>query len=127
MKEQLNDYLKELHLPTMRGSFEELAHRAQQEAHSYERDLLELAGRQCQARRRPPVGGARRESRLPLAKTLEAMDLKRLPAKVVQQVRGLLDGTFLDRRENVLVFGNPGSGKTHVLSAIAQELIRSGR
>ena len=55
------------------------------------------------------------------------MDLKRLPPKVVQQVRGLLDGTFLDRCENVLVFGNPGSGKTHILSAISQELIRSGR
>ncbi|MBV9208814.1 MAG: IS21-like element helper ATPase IstB, partial [Actinobacteria bacterium] len=122
-----NVYLKELHLPTMRGSFEELAHRAQQESHSYERYLLELAERECQARRGRRVERLLRESRLPLAKTLEAMDLKRLPPKVVQQVRGLLDGTFLDRRENVLVFGNPGSGKTHVLSAIAQELIRSGR
>lgn len=111
----------------MRGSFEELAHRAQQESHSYERYLLELAERECQARRGRRVERLLRESRLPLAKTLEAMDLKRLPPKVVQQVRGLLDGTFLDRRENVLVFGNPGSGKTHVLSAIAQELIRSGR
>jgi len=111
----------------MRGSFEELAHRAQQESHSYERYLLELAERECQARRGRRVERLLRESRLPLAKTLEAMDLKRLPPKVVQQVRGLLDGTFLDRCENVLVFGNPGSGKTHVLSAIAQELIRSGR
>jgi DNA replication protein DnaC len=127
MKGQLNVYLKELHLPTMRGSFEELAHRAQQESHSYERYLLELAERECQARRGRRVERLLRESRLPLAKTLEAMDLKRLPPKVVQQVRGLLDGTFLDRRENVLVFGNPGSGKTHVLSAISQELIRSGR
>ena len=127
MKEQLNVYLKELHLPTMRDSFEELAHRAQQESHSYERYLLELAERECQARRGRRVERLLRESRLPLAKTLEAMDLKRLPPKVVQQVRGLLDGTFLDRRENVLVFGNPGSGKTHVLSAISQELIRSGR
>ncbi len=127
MKEQLNAYLKELYLPTMRGSFEELAHRAQQESHSYERYLLELAERECQARRGRRVERLLRESRLPLAKTLEALDLKRLPPKVVQQVRGLLDGTFLDRRENVLVFGNPGSGKTHVLSAIAQELIRSGR
>ena len=127
MKEQLNVYLKELHLPTMRDSFEELAHRAQQESHSYERYLLELAERECQARRGRRVERLLRESRLPLAKTLEAMDLKRLPPKVVQQVRGLLDGTFLDRCENVLVFGNPGSGKTHVLSAIAQELIRSGR
>jgi len=111
----------------MRDSFEELAHRAQQESHSYERYLLELAERECQARRGRRVERLLRESRLPLAKTLEAMDLKRLPPKVVQQVRGLLDGTFLDRCENVLVFGNPGSGKTHVLSAIAQELIRSGR
>ena len=55
------------------------------------------------------------------------LDLKRLPVKVVQQVRALLDGTFADRRENVLAFGNPGSGKTHVLSAISHELIRSGR
>lgn len=111
----------------MRGSFEELARRAQQEAHSYERYLLELAERECQARRGRRVERLLRESRLPLAKTLEALDLKRLPPKVVQQVRGLLDGTFLDRCENVLVFGNPGSGKTHVISAISQELIRQGR
>ena len=55
------------------------------------------------------------------------MDLKRLPVKAVQQIRALTDGTFADRRENVLAFGNPGSGKTHVLSAISHELIRSGR
>src|SRR5260370_155834 len=37
--------------------------------------------------------------------------------------RTLLDGGFLDRRENVLVFGNPGSGKSHLLTALAQELV----
>ena len=111
MKSQLIEYLKELGLPTMRGSFEELAHRAQQESHSYERYLLELAERECQDRRNRRTERLLRESGLPLAKTLEALDLKRLPPKVVQQVRGLLDGTFLDRCENVLVFGNPGSGK----------------
>jgi len=36
-------------------------------------------------------------------------------------------GSFLDRAENVLVFGPPGSGKTHLLSALGQELVRSGR
>ena len=39
----------------------------------------------------------------------------------------LLEGEFLDRRENVLAFGNPGSGKTHLLCAIGQELIARGR
>lgn len=41
-----------------------------------------------------------------------------LPAALSTQVRTLLDGSFLDRRENVLAFGNPGSGKTHLVCAI---------
>jgi DNA replication protein DnaC len=39
----------------------------------------------------------------------------------------LLEGSFLDRRENVLAFGNPGSGKTHLLCALCQELVRQER
>ena len=66
-------------------------------------------------------------SRLPLEKNWASLDLKRLPPKAVQQLRGLLSGEFLDRRENVLVFGPPGSGKTHGLCAVAQELVRAGR
>jgi len=42
-------------------------------------------------------------------------------------LRGLLSAEFLDRRENVLIFGPPGSGKTHALSAVSLELVRSGR
>jgi len=127
MKAQLTDNLKELHLPTMRGSFEEQARRAQQESQSYERYLLELTERECQARREHRIERLLRDSRLPPGKDLQAPNLKRLPAKVVQQVRALVEGTFADRHEDVLAFGNPGSGKTHVLSAIAHELIRSGR
>ena len=53
--------------------------------------------------------------------------MKRLPVTVAAQVRTLLDGSFLNRRENLLAFGNPGSGKTHLLCAISQELIHQGR
>ncbi|HUI84895.1 MAG TPA: ATP-binding protein, partial [Candidatus Binatia bacterium] len=38
-------------------------------------------------------------------------------------MRTLLEGDFLKRKENVLVFGNPGSGKSHLLTALAQELV----
>jgi DNA replication protein DnaC len=126
-KSQLIDNLKELHLPAMRNGFEEVALRAQRESQSYERYLLELTERECQARQANRIERLLKDSRPPLAKTLESLDLKRLPVKVVRQVRALLDGTFADRRENVLAFGNPGSGKTHVLSAISHTLIRSGR
>jgi hypothetical protein len=46
-------------------------------------------------------------------------------APAARQVKALLDGAFLGRKENVLAFGNPGSGKTHLLSALGQELIRT--
>jgi DNA replication protein DnaC len=104
-----------------------MALQAQQESLSYERYLLGLAQRECQDRRNNRIGRLLRQSRLPLEKTWQTLELRRLPAKVVQQARSLLDGSFVDRRENVLAFGVPGSGKTHLLCAIAQELVRSGR
>jgi hypothetical protein len=58
---------------------------------------------------------------------LAALDPKRLLPKVGQQLRGLLRGEFVDRRENILVLGPPGSGKTRSLCAMAQELVRCGR
>src|SRR5947209_3545112 len=126
-KELLARYLKELHLPAFRASYEELARNAQQEGLGFEQYLLALAQRECQERRNKRVERLLHDSRLPLEKTWPALDLKRLPAKVVQQARTLLEGSFLDRCENVLVFGQPGSGKTHLLSAIGQELARAGR
>jgi DNA replication protein DnaC len=125
--ERLAAYLKELHLPAFRTSYEELARQAQQEGLSFEQYLLGLAQRECQERRNKRVERLLHDSRLPLEKSWPALDLKRLPAKVVQQARTLLEGTFLDRAENVLVFGPPGSGKTHLLCALGQELVRSGR
>jgi len=123
----LVECLKELHLPAFRSSYEELARQAQQESHSYEQYLLGLTQRECQERRARKIQRLLRDSRLPLEKSWSALDLKRLPPKVVQQARTLLEGSFVDRRENVLVFGVPGSGKTHLLCALAQELVRSGR
>jgi DNA replication protein DnaC len=119
--------LRELHLPTFRENFEEAARRAQQETLSYEQYLQELANRECETRRANRVARLLRDSGLPLDKTLENFDLKRLPAKVSRQVRTLSDGSFLDRRENLLVFGKNGSGKTHLLSGIGHELVRAGR
>lgn len=125
--ERLTAYLRELHLPTLRECFEELAQRALQESSSYQQYLLELVERECQARLTKRTEKMLRDSRLPLEKDLASFDMTRLPAKVSRQVRTLVEGSFVDRRENLLLFGKTGTGKTHLLSAIAQELVRAGR
>ena len=127
IKVVLSRYLKELFLSTMRDCYAELAIQAQQESLSYEGYLLELAELECINRRNNRIERNLKESKIPLDKNIDNFDLKRVPGKVAQQVRTLLEGSFLDHKENILAFGNPGSGKTHLLCAIGQELIRNGR
>jgi DNA replication protein DnaC len=119
--------LTELHLPAMRACFEESARRAEKETLSYEQYLLEVTERECEARDRNRIARLLKESSLPHEKTMANFDLKRLPVKVSRQLKVLLDGGFLDRKENLLLFGNPGAGKSHLLCALAQELVTQGR
>ena len=127
IKHRLSEHLRELHLPTIRNCYEDKARQAERETLGYEQYLFEVAELECQARRENRIARLLQASKLPLEKTLDNFDLKRLPPKAARQVRTLVDASFLDRRENVLTFGNPGSGKTHLLSALGQELIRAGR
>jgi DNA replication protein DnaC len=127
LHESLKACLRDLHLPTIRDEYESAAQQARQESSSYEHYLWNLAERELEARRTNRIERLLRDSKLFLEKSLSTLDLKRLPQKASQQVRALLEGDFIARHENVLIFGNPGSGKTHVACALGQEMIRAGR
>jgi DNA replication protein DnaC len=126
-KTLLNKYLKELFLSTMRQCYEDLANQARQESLSYDQYLLALTELECITRQNNRIERNLKASRISRDKNIDSFDLKRVPAKVAQQARTLLEGAFVDHKENILAFGNPGSGKTHLLCAIGQELIRNGR
>ena len=119
--------LKELHLPTMRQLYKVESENALKESLSYEEYLLELLEREIEVRRQNRIDRFVRESKLPVEKTMDSFERKRLPRKLDMQLNVLLEGSFLNRKENVLAFGNPGSGKTHLLCAIAHEIIQQGR
>jgi DNA replication protein DnaC len=128
IKKEMSLLLKELHLPTVRQCYEDVAREAQRESLSYETYLLEVVRRETEVRCQKRIERLLRASRLPLEKTLSVFDMKRLPQTVRHRVNSLLEGHYLDKKENVLAFGNPGSGKSHLLCAIGHEMIcRYGR
>ena len=127
MVDQISHYLTSLRMPAIKACYQDLAEEARRESLSHEHYLLTLLEHEYQERHHNRIRRYLRESQLPLEKSLEHFDRARLPVTVNQQVSLLTEGDFLDRCENVLAFGNPGSGKTHLLCAIAQELVHQGR
>jgi len=125
--QRLRDCLVELRLPTFREHHSSQAALASKESWSYPQYLLALSELEVSERTERRTQRLRRASKLPWEKTLTALDRTRLPQSVDRQLSALFDGDFLDRAENVLIFGNPGSGKTHVVCALGQELILLGR
>jgi DNA replication protein DnaC len=127
LTQDINRCLKALYLSTVRACYGEQAEQARREGWSYEQYLAQVLMHECETRQHNRIARLLRESKLPLEKTLEGFDRKRLPRKVNAHLGVLLEGGFTRRHENVLAFGNPGSGKTHLLCAVAQELIQQGQ
>lgn len=125
--EELKEQFRELRLPMFREHFQKLADQAVRESLSHRQYLAELTRLECQTRRERRIQRLLDQSRLPRAKSWENFDWKRIPLSVARQAESLKDGSFLDRRENLLVFGKPGSGKTHCVCALAGRLVQRGR
>ena len=124
---QLSDQLKELRLPTFRELHPTTAEQAAREQWTHMQFLSELTAKECQARRQNRIERLMRNSHLLAGKTWELFQWSRLPLHVTQQFETLRSGGFLDRQDNLLLFGKPGSGKTHLLCALGDQLVRRGR
>jgi DNA replication protein DnaC len=123
----MTDYLKQLHMSSIRRCYEQVADQARKGSWTYEQYLLEVIKNECETRFENRIARNLRSSKLPPSKTFDSFDTNRLPAKVRAHLSVLKNGSFLDRSENILAFGNPGSGKTHLLCAIGHELIAQGK
>ena len=125
--QRLTEQLRGLRLPAFRDHFQGQAERAARENLSYPQYLEALTNRECETRAQGRIRRLATASRLPTGKTWDQFRWSRLPKTAQQQFQALRDGAFLARRENILVFGKPGSGKTHALCAVTEQLVLQGR
>lgn len=125
-REAMSLLLRGLRLGSFEAHWEDVALTAEKQGWTYGEFLKHLAEQETADRHRRRIGRLLKESKLPSTKTLATLDTKRLPAKVRRLLPGLIDGGFADRAENVLAFGLPGRGKTHLACAIGHELVQRG-
>jgi len=123
---QVGMLLRSLKLPGFGRSYSEMAEQAEREGWSFESYLLHLAEIEVEDRRCHRIERLLRQSGLAHEKTLATLDLSRLPAPVRRSVPTLCEGGFVDRAENLLAFGLPGRGKSHLVCAVGHELVRRG-
>lgn len=118
--------LRSLKLSTMARHAEEIAQLGEREGWTLLRSLHHLVELEVHERRRRRIERNQRQSELPADKTLATLKRSRLPTKVAKMLPTLCEGGFVERGDNLLAFGLPGRGKTHLVCAIGHELIQRG-
>jgi DNA replication protein DnaC len=118
--------LRALKLPTVARHAEEVARLAERQGWTFERYVHHLVELEIHERRRRRRERYLKDSDLPRDKTLATLDRAHLPIKIAKQLATLCDGGFVERGDNLLAFGLPGRGKTHLVCAIGYELIQRG-
>jgi DNA replication protein DnaC len=118
--------LRALKLPTVARHAEEVARLAEREGWTFERYVHHLVELEIHERRRRRIERYLKDSDLLPDKTLATLDRARLPIKIAKQLATLCEGGFVERGDNLLAFGLPGRGKTHLVCAIGYELIQRG-
>jgi DNA replication protein DnaC len=115
--------LREFRLTTMLSSLEDLTAQARGESWDYPTYLQRLCEVEWEARHGRKLERLLKNARLPAGKTLATLDEQKLSVKLRRTLKQLLEGSFVEKRENVVAFGLPGRGKTHYLCAVAHELV----
>ena len=125
MGERITELLKTWKLTT---AADELVARMTARGHDEALVLLaEVFELEAQARGERRVDRLRKASKLPPGKSFETLDRARVPRTALLRVQELARGEFLDRGGNVLLFGLPGVGKSHLACALGHALVEAGR
>jgi DNA replication protein DnaC len=114
----LQHYLKVLKLPTMLAECEKLARRCAADNVDHLGFLLQLCERELIDRERRAAERRLKAAKFPIHKTLDTFDFKSQPSLNKLLVTELMRGEYIDKRENILLVGNSGTGKTHLATTL---------
>jgi DNA replication protein DnaC len=123
----LEHHLKALKLPTILREYAAMAAASAKDREDYPGYLLRLTERELLDRERRAAERRLRDACFPVIKTIDSFDFKIQPTVNEPQVRELLRGEYIDRKENILLIGNSGTGKTHLATALGFAACAQGK
>lgn len=119
--------LKQLKLPTMAAEFDKLAREATAANEGLEQYLLRLTELEVAARGSKAVQTRIRQADFPVAKDLDTFDFSCVPHVNKPKVLELARGEWIEQKVNVCFVGSPGTGKTHLATALGLAACRQGK
>jgi len=122
----LEHHLKQLRLPTFLREYDKVARQCAAESVDYPRYLLRLTEQELLDRERRATERRIHQARFPVVKSLDTFEFPAIPAVNKALVLELARCEFLLRRENVLLLGNSGTGKTHLALALGLSACQRG-
>ena len=126
-REQIRWMLADLKMPGALEAADGILAKADSASITAAEAIQELLGAQISLRNNRRLQAAMRSSRLPAVKTLEEFDFSFQPSIKREQIESLAELSFLERKENVVLLGPPGVGKTHLAIGLAIAAAQSGR
>lgn len=122
--ESLRLHCKALRLPTIAEVLDQTIALAERETWPLDTFLLQLFEQELAGRQERRIQRLLSEAHLPEGKTLASFDQNRLPLRLRRMIPELASGALIARAENLLCFGLPGTGKTHLLAALGYEWVK---
>jgi DNA replication protein DnaC len=123
----LDHYLKQLRMPTMLREYQTTAQTCAKENKNHIDFLLRLVERETFEREQRAAERRIRAAKFPILKTLDTFDFKAMPDINKELIIDLMRGEYIENHENILFLGNPGTGKTHLSTALGHAACAQGK
>ena len=123
----LNTMLKGLNLLAIKDCYQQISEKCEKENLTFVDYLQELIQIETDKRQQRHVERLLKIAKLPRNKLLDQFDITRIPNLHPGIISNLGKGDFIDNYQNILIFGNPGTGKSHLSIALARNWCMQGR